>query len=252
MTTVGAMPASAAASAEAQPPKPSGLGQRTAQGLIAGEVGAEGIAPHLQRLIDGGEDWQLFSALRVLGDCRRAASELQMMHTLMERAPGYSKGQSMLDRARANHHACQSIPSALWAQESALYRRVISHGMPGAAPGYLEMLLASGASPPAETLQEARAWVYAEAVKGGILAIRMAADGDASNPALSAVEQRAMWHVLQVRQPPDGYGGKEATIAVYDQRFHQRWPQFSLADEQKAEARARELLAGMPPLPGSK
>jgi len=250
---VEALPASAPASAMAEraPPKLPPAGQRTPQDLIPGDVGAEGIAPHLQRLMDGGEDWQLFRALRVLGECRRAASELQLMHTLMERAPGHRQGPLLLDRARANHQACQSIPSAMWAQEAALYRRVISHGLPGAAPGYLEMLLASGASPPAETLQEARTWVYAEALKGGILAIRMAADGDASNPALSAVEQRAMWHVLQVRQPPDDYGGKEATIAVYDQRFRQRWPQFSLADEQKAEARARELLAGMPPLPGT-
>lgn len=221
----------------------------TLQDLIAGEVGAEGIAPHLQRLIDGGEDWQLFSALRVLGECRRAPGELQMMHTMMERAPGYKEGPSMLARAQANYHACQSIPSAMLAQEAALYRRVISHGMPEAAPGYLEMLLAGRAPPPPETLAEARAWVHAEASKGGVLAMRMMADGDASNPAVSAVEQRAMWHLLQARLPSDDYGGKEATVALYDERFRKRWPSFSQADEQMADARARELLAGMPPLP---
>lgn len=251
---VEALPASAPASAMAErpPPKSPPAGQRTPQDLIPGDVGAEGIAPHLQRLIDGGEDWQLFRALRVLGECRRAPSELQLMHTLMERAPGHRQGPLLLDRARANYQACQAIPSAMWAQEAALYRRVISHGLPGAAPGYLEMLLASGASPSAEALQEARTWVYAEALKGGILAIRMVADGDAANPALPAVEQRAMWHVLQARESPDDYGGKDATIALFDKRFHQRWPQFSSTEEQRAEARARELLEGMPPLPGTK
>lgn len=249
-----AMPASAPASSVAELPRPVSLhaGQRTAQDLITGEVGAEGIAPHLQRLIDGGEDWQLFSALRVLGECRRAAAELQLMHSLMERAPGSGRGMSMIDRAQANYHACQTIPSTLWAQEESLYRRVISHGMPGAAPGYLEMLLAGGAHLQSPALQEARAWVHAEALKGGILAIRMVADGDPSNPAMPAVEQRAMWHVLQARLAQDDYGGKESTLMVFDRRFHQRWPQFSAADEQQAQARARGLLAGMPPLPGAK
>lgn len=248
-------PESQAASSvdQARPARPVEVqGKALGQTLVGDAVGVEGMAQHLQALIQGGEAWQLKSALQVFAECRQAWQNVQMAYTAKQAKAGSSDRSYLLKTSEANYQACQSIPPTLLAQEGDLYKKLINGGDASAAVGYLGMMLEGKGVATAAELQWARELVYAEAMRGSVPALQMVADGDPGNATVAPLEQRAMWWVLQARLVENAYGGKEAIIAVYDKRFHQRWPQFSSSDEQKAEARARELLAGMPPLPGAK
>lgn len=222
------------------------------QTLVPEPVGTEGFAPYLQTLVQGGEVWQLKTAVRIFAECRQAWQELQTAYGANPAKIEPENRNYLLKTGEANYRACQTIPQTLWSQEGELFRRLIDQGELGEAVGYLNLMLQENHLADQAEMRRVRELVYSEARAGNHAAIRMIADGDAANPVVLPLEQRAMWWVLKERLVENAYGSKAATIEVFDRRFHKRWPQFGAADDQLAEARAKELLAGMPPLHGSK
>ncbi|WP_144006654.1 hypothetical protein [Pelomonas sp. KK5] len=135
-------------------------------------VGAEGYGPQILRAIETGDARQAFEAAQQIDACR-ASNEQQLDALYQARAASPRLDvQRLIELMQAEMRRCQTLTPDLAAQQTALARRAMRGGVPGAAAMYSQL---TNARPPAEDRSQLASQLQADAQDGDAAAVQQIA-----------------------------------------------------------------------------